>query len=135
MTDVLELGYRYVVPSVKRRLVEILSKKYGLSQRAIAKKLFISQSTVSRYLLRERGFLVNIEEYRDVDELIESLAKKVSENNVDRYSLAEDILRITLYVLGKGYMCKYHRMFEKTDLSKCRVCLRLFKDYGPGLDT
>ena len=78
---------------------------------------------------------MNIEDYRDVDELIESLAKKISSNEIDKYSLSEDILKITFYVLGKGYMCKYHRMIEKTDLSKCRICLRLFKNYSLASDT
>jgi len=48
MITVFELGYRYVIPSIRRRLVELLVEKHSLEEVEVAKLLSVSTSAASR---------------------------------------------------------------------------------------
>ena len=127
--SVFELAYRHVYPAVKRRLVEILYNEYKLTQQEIARLLHISQSAASRYKNLARGGLVDLSRFKDIDEEIHRLAEKVVHENLDKYRLVNELTRITLKILAKGYICSYHKMIDKDiDPDKCRICLDLFKD-------
>lgn len=81
-----ELAYRYVYPAVKRRLVEILYNEYKLTQQEIARLLYISQSTASRYKNLARRGLIDLSKFKDIDEEIHRLAKKCyvkNQTNID----------------------------------------------------
>lgn len=50
-----EAVVRYMLPSIRSVLANHLYREYGLSQLKIARILGVSQSTISRYVNRERG--------------------------------------------------------------------------------
>ena len=127
--SVFELAYRHVYPAVKRRLVEILYNEYKLTQQEIARLLHISQSAASRYKNLARGKLIDLSRFKDIDEEIHRLAEKLVREKPDKYRLVNELVRITLKALARGYICSYHRMIDKDiDPDKCRICLDLFKN-------
>ncbi len=129
--SVFELAYRYVYPSVKKRLVEILHGEHGLSQWRISKLLYMDQSTVSRYIGRERGVLIDLSRYRDVDILLHRYADTIVKENPDKYKLMKDLVKITLWIMGRGYICGYHReLDDSVEVSKCGICLHLFRGFN-----
>ncbi len=125
--DISELFYRYVFPSVRRRLVEILYRESGLSQEEVARKTYLTQSAVSRYLRGGRGGYIDLSKFRDIDEMLRKLAWELTENGMDEYALQYRLAKIAFEALGKGYICPYHGTIDPdVDLKRCNICKDLF---------
>jgi predicted transcriptional regulator len=123
---VFEFGYRYVIPSIKRRLIEKLIDM-GMGRREVSKRLGLSVSAISRYLSMERGSTINIALFNDLDESIGRLALLIKDKIADPYIIQLAIYRIALYALSRKYMCEDH---SKVDISvnpkTCSICPTLF---------
>ena len=86
------------LPFIRKILAKTLYIKYNLTQSEIAKKLNISQATISYYLSEKRG-VKELELNEKVTELIENFARAVAfRKNVSKKELEEfyDELRKSL---------------------------------------
>ena len=74
---------KYVIPSLRREIVRILSEEYEMSNREIAKKLDLTDAAVSQYLSNKRGttFELNADIQNMVKESTERIAKGKSTVN------------------------------------------------------
>ncbi|NJE06231.1 ArsR family transcriptional regulator [Thermococcus sp. M36] len=125
-TNAFEVASRYIYPSLRRRLVEVLREK-GLTQTGIAELLHITQSAVSRYLKMDRGALIDLKAFPDIDEEVKALAERIIRERPDEYEIHAELVRISLRLLGKGYACSFHaRIDPDIDPSLCNVCIELF---------
>ncbi|MEO3993689.1 MAG: transcriptional regulator [Desulfurococcaceae archaeon TW002] len=102
MSSVFELGYRYLIPSLKRRLTEIMNKELRMSEVEIARELKITPSSVSRYLRGERGAAIEIATYTDINEELIKLAKDLSKQDLDLQTIEIRLLKITIQVMSKN---------------------------------
>lgn len=124
--SVFELGYRYLLPSINRRLVEKLCE-LGLMKIEIARKLKLSHSAISRYLAMQRGYFIDLTRFPDVEEMIAKLALTIKEKNLSIYDIQREILKIALYVLSRKYLCEYHAKISlDIELDKCNICPTIF---------
>lgn len=131
MRNVFCIASRYVCPSVKRRLVEILYKEKMLSQTQIARKLYISQSAVSRYLAMKRGSYLDIAICLEIDNEIKKLAEILTQKDIEELKLEKLILRIVLKAMGSGCICRFHKQIDPTiDPNKCNICKELFGEHA-----
>ncbi|MEM2739445.1 MAG: helix-turn-helix domain-containing protein [Candidatus Bathyarchaeia archaeon] len=129
MISIFELGYRYVIPSIKRRLTEKLIE-VGLTQREAARKLGLSISTVSRYLSMERGVFIDLASYSDVDKTVNDLALAVKDDSIDFYDIQIWIHRIAFYMLSRKYICKIHAKIDLgIDPDRCSICPKLIASH------
>lgn len=125
-TNAFEVASRYVYPSLRRRLVEILREK-GLKQMEIAELLHITQSAVSRYLGMDRGGLIDVNRFKDVDTKLKELADEILKEKPNEYKIHSQLIQLALDMLGKGYVCSFHSKVDpELDPGECRVCLELF---------
>ncbi|NJE03225.1 transcriptional regulator [Thermococcus sp. MV11] len=125
-TNAFEVASRYVYPSLRRRLVEILYEN-GLKQTEIAELLHITQSAVSRYLNMGRGALIDVSQFPDIDSELSRLAGRITEERPSEYEIHSELVRISLELLGKGYACSFHaRIDPEVNPAECNVCLELF---------
>ncbi|AMM54670.1 transcriptional regulator [Pyrococcus kukulkanii] len=121
-----EVASRYVYPSLRRRLVQVLREK-GLKQDEIAELLHITQSAVSRYLRKDRGALIDVEQFKDIDEKVGEIAEWVIEERPSEYEIHKALVKLTLEMLGRGYVCSFHSLIDPTlNPEECNVCLELF---------
>ncbi|MCS7369154.1 MAG: transcriptional regulator [archaeon GBS-70-058] len=128
MKTPLEIGYRYVLPSLKSQLTKILTTKFNLNQIEASKTLKISKSTVSRYLSMERGSKIDMSKFSDVNEILEKLASKILVERLDEYSIEMELIKITLHILSKRYLCNFHAEIDpQIDPAKCNICSKIFK--------
>ena len=126
--DISELFYRYVFPSVRRRLVVILYREFGLGQEEVAKRAHLTQSAVSRYIRGGRGSYIDLSKFKDIDRMLRDLAEELSKNVMSEYDLQYRLAKIAFEALGKGYICSYHEKIDRTvDLSRCNICRDLFQ--------
>ncbi len=127
MSSVLELGYRYVIPSLRRKLAEILHQELKLSKVEVARKLGISPSAVSRYLNSERGAILDISRLLPaVEEALRKLAEAVAREDLDHYAVEGELLRIALRAAASRSLCGYHSKYFSVDPARCSICSRLF---------
>lgn len=126
MTSVFEFGYRYVIPSIRRRLIEKLVEM-GLTRREAARKIGLSASAASRYLSMERGAYVNVAAHSDVDRAIGELAISIKEGRISYIDIQIQIHRIAIYALSRKYMCEDHvKVAPEISPKQCSICPTLF---------
>ncbi|WP_048146785.1 transcriptional regulator [Pyrococcus abyssi] len=122
-----EVASRYVYPSIRRRLVEIMRSEKGLKQLQIAELLHISQSAVSRYLRMNRGSIIDVSKFDDIDSEVRELAERIIKEKLSEYEIHKELMRITLDFLKKGYGCSFHaRIDPEIDPNSCRICMEIF---------
>ena len=125
-TNAFEAVAKYVYPSLRRRLVEILREK-GLNQMQVAKLLYITQSAVSRYLRMNRGALVDVEKFPDIDDKLKGLAETIVKERPDEYYIHGELVKIAIEMLGKGYVCSFHSKVDpEIDPRVCKICIETF---------
>ncbi|WP_297470512.1 helix-turn-helix domain-containing protein [Thermococcus sp.] len=121
-----EVASRYVYPSLRRRLVEHL-RNMGLKQVEIAELLHVTQSAVSRYLNMDRGSMIDVSKFRDIDRELEELADEILEFRPGEYVIHRRLIEIALKMLGRGYVCAFHsRIDPEVNPAECRICIELF---------
>ncbi|NJE60917.1 ArsR family transcriptional regulator [Thermococcus sp. 21S7] len=125
-TNAFEVASRYVYPSLRRRLVEILYEN-GLKQTEIAQLLHITQSAVSRYLRMDRGALMDVSQFPDIDNELRSFADEIIKKKPSEYKVHRKLVEISVEMLGKGYVCQFHSKIDpEVNPAECSVCLELF---------
>ena len=128
-TNAFEVASRYIYPSLRRRLVEILRER-GLKQTEIAGLLYITQSAVSRYLKMDRGALIDVSAFPDVDAEINALADRIFRDKPNEYEIHSELIRIAVRMLGRGYACSFHSKLDpEINPVECRVCIELFSGF------
>lgn len=127
MIPVLELGYKFVAPSIMRRLVELLTSEYGFTQVEAAEKLGISQSAASRYLRRERGASFDVRRVGELELLLRDLALRIAAGKLDPREAQAEITKTVLLAMRKRYVCSFHASLDpEADPLTCTICPELF---------
>jgi len=122
-----EVAAKYAYPSLRRRLVEILYKEHNLTQTQVAELLHITQSAVSRYLQMNRGALIEVSKFPDIDTDLRKLAEEISIERPTEYKIHAELVKIALKMLGKGYLCSLHKKIDpELNPAECKVCIDLF---------
>ena len=111
-----EIEVWYVIPTVRKELAKCLLD-LGLTQKAIAAKLQVTEPAVSQYLKGKRG--KDVKFTPSVLKVIQASAKKIKSSNLKGVTNKE-IYKITNYV-RKNCLCKIHKGIDK-DRKSCGVC-------------
>ena len=115
------------MPSLRRRLVEILYREHGFTQQEISEMLGLSQPAVSKYLSGSRGFYLDVSIINEVEESVKHLASLIAIGRLKGYSLELELARIVISMLGRGYACQLHAKLDTTITPyECGVCKKLF---------
>jgi predicted transcriptional regulator len=128
MKSVYEIVYKYVLPSIKRRLAEEL-QFLGFTEREVARMLSISQSLISRYNKGERGALINIKLFNDIDLQVRKLAREIAENKLDSMQIYVELHKFAAYFMVKRYGCVLHTKIDGINPAKCNVCSTIFSPH------
>jgi predicted transcriptional regulator len=111
-----EIEVWYLLPSIRKELVSEMFKR-GLKQREIAKKLEISDSSVSLYQSKKRG--------EDI-KFSEKVKNKITKS-VDRIlqggSVTKELINICELAKKELVLCGLHKKYGDVK-GKCEICLR-----------
>jgi len=100
-----EVGVKTVLPAVKAIMARQIVEKHGLNEQKTAALLGLSQSAVSRYVGRERGNLIAIEDSTEILGLITQMVTSLIKEPNNKAEILKLFCQICQAVREKGLMC------------------------------
>jgi uncharacterized protein len=102
-----------------RQIVE----KHGLNELQTAQLLGLSQSAVSRYVSKERGNLLAIENSTEILALIEQMVNSLIKEPNNKKEILDLFCQVCTTVREKGLMCPFcQKEMSKEWVEKCLFC-------------
>jgi uncharacterized protein len=101
-----EVGVKTVLPAVKAIMARSILEKHGLNEKQTADLLGLSQSAVSRYVGRERGNLIAIED-TNVIALIDQMVTHLIKAPDNKTDLLKLFCQTCTAIREKGLMCTH----------------------------
>ncbi len=118
-----EIAVKCLLPSVRAMIAKELMAKHNLNQTQAAKCLGVSQPAISLYHRKIRGKALNLEKEKEINMLIEKMAKKLAKKNVSDKDFILMFCKICKTIRAKGLMCELHKAFDPSiDIEKCDLC-------------
>ncbi len=102
-----EVGVKTVLPAVKALMARSIVEKHGLNEKQTAELLGLSQSAVSRYVGRERGNLLTIENSTEVLALIEQMVTSLIKDPNNKAEILTHFCQTCTAIREKGLMCPF----------------------------
>ena len=102
-----EVGVKTVLPAVKAVMARSIIEKHGLNEEQTAGLLGLSQSAVSRYVGRERGNLLPIENSTEVLALIDQMVTFLIKEPNNKEEILNLFCQTCTVIREKGLMCSY----------------------------
>ncbi len=126
---VFDFASRYVIPAIKRRIIKILYSEYGYNQLLISKLLGISQSSVSKYVSKQKKLSIDLSNIQFAETRIRDLINEIEKKNLSGEDLELAVSKLAVELLRGKHLCEYHSLIEGgVKKSSCDVCTKLFKD-------
>ena len=115
-----EIIVNRMLPHIRAEIVRILVNDYSMKQIDVARRLGITQASVSQYISSVRGgddFLHEM--FPEIKEYTQSIAEKIAlgENKEGQIAL---LCQICEHIREKENFCSYHRQMLQID--KCGIC-------------
>ena len=102
-----EVGVKTVLPAVKAIMARSIVEKHGLNEKQTAELLGLSQSAVSRYVGRERGNLLTIENSTEILALIDQMVTSLIKEPNNKMEILSLFCQTCAAIREKGLMCPY----------------------------
>jgi len=118
-----EVVVKCLLPAVRAMIAKKLATKYHMKQIEVAKLLKVSQPAISLYYRKIRGKAMNLENDREVTQLIEKFADSLAKNELSHEDFMLKFCEICTVIRAKGLMCRLHKTFDPdVDVENCRIC-------------
>ncbi len=115
-----ELVVGKILPSLRAAVVKELSGKYRMKQSDIAKKMGITQASVSQYLSSARAGGSKItESFPKIKSYADDIAKRIVQGE-DRFQVYSVICSACKDIRSDEQFCKMHRIVA--NLPGCDIC-------------
>jgi uncharacterized protein len=102
-----EVGVKTVLPAVKAIMARSIVEKHGLNEKQTAELLGLSQSAVSRYVSKERGNLLAIENATEVLTLIDQMVTHLIKEPNNKTEILKLFCQTCKAIREKGLMCPF----------------------------
>jgi predicted transcriptional regulator len=118
-----EIAVKSVIPAIKATIAKELVETYGLTQNQAAEILGISQSAVSKYTRKIRGYVIKIDNLKEIQPLIENMINQIVNGNMDRTEFLKNFCQTCTLIRKEKLMCPF---CQKTDpkiiAEQCNFC-------------
>ncbi|MEM3824022.1 MAG: helix-turn-helix domain-containing protein [Candidatus Bathyarchaeia archaeon] len=119
-----EIAVKSVIPAVKALIAKQLVEKHGLKQERVAEILGISQSAVSKYTRKVRGYAIKIDSITEIDPLIEKMVEFLEDGTYQRREFLKVFCQTCMTIRKTGIMCQFCQKTEpKITIEECDFCL------------
>jgi predicted transcriptional regulator len=115
-----ELVVAKIMPAMRASVVKELSGKYHMKQAEIARKLGITQASVSQYLSSARAAGTKmIESFPQIKTYSNEISKRIAAGE-DRFEWSSVLCRACKDIRSNEAFCKLHRV--ESHLAGCDIC-------------
>ncbi|MDH7564105.1 MAG: hypothetical protein QHH24_04390 [Candidatus Bathyarchaeota archaeon] len=121
-----EVAVKSVIPAVKALIARELIEEHGFKQDHVAELLGVSQSAVSKYTRKVRGYAVKIDKIEEIQPQIDKMIMMLMKRPTERKEFLKLFCQTCLTVRKKGLMCQFCQKSEPTiKIENCAFCLSL----------
>jgi hypothetical protein len=100
-----EIGVKTVLPAVKAIMARSIVEKHGLNEKQTANLLGLSQSAVSRYVGRERGNQLLLDNSNEVLTLIDQMVLNLLKQPNNKVEILKLFCQTCQTIRERGLMC------------------------------
>ncbi len=132
-----EFIVKEVIPYIRARLIHHLFLEKKISQREIARLLWIQQPTVSKIIRTKQGTLQDQSFFdeEEINEFISNTIDKILSQEWKPTDFIHDVQKLIWKSLMGGTLCQHHKaLYPELRELQCDACFRLFSDTS-GLGT
>jgi predicted transcriptional regulator len=118
-----EVGVKTVLPAVKAIMAREIVEKHGLNEQQTAQLLGLSQSAVSRYISKERGNLLAVEDSAEILALISQMVTFLVKEPTNKAEILKLFCQTCTAIREKGLMCPFCQKEMPTNWAEnCLFC-------------
>jgi predicted transcriptional regulator len=119
-----EIAVKSVIPSMKALIANELVEKHGLKQDDVAELLGISQSAVSKYSRKVRGYMVKVDDAEEIMPLVNRMIELLLNGNCQRKEFLGFFCQMCKAIRRKQLMCQFCQKTDSTiEIEECGYCL------------
>jgi len=120
-----EIAVKSVVPAVKALIAKELVEKRGLKQDDVAEILGVSQSAVSKYTRKVRGYVIKIDDLEEIEPLIDEMTALLVSGTYRREAFLKRFCQTCTLIRKTGLMCQFcKKTDQKINIEECGFCLK-----------
>jgi predicted transcriptional regulator len=113
-----------VIPAIKALMAKELVDGHGLKQDKVAEILGVSQSAVSKYSRKVRGYVVRIDGPQEVRSLIDSMVVLLLNGGHQRMEFLQLFCQTCVVVREANLMCPFCAKSDpKVKIDECGFCV------------
>ena len=118
-----EVGVKTVLPAVRALMARTILEKHGMKEEQAADILNLSQSAVSKYVTRDRGNALVIENVAEVQKLVDKMITLLIQEPDRKMELMELFCQTCRTIREKGLLCQLCRENEDESWREnCNFC-------------
>jgi len=117
-----------VIPAIKALMAKELVEEHGLKQDQVAEILGISQSAVSKYSRKVRGYVIKLDDVAEVQPLINDMIVLLMNRTYRRTEFLELFCQTCLAIRKTSLMCEFCQKSDpKIKIEECGFCALIFR--------
>lgn len=119
-----EIAVKSVIPAVKALMAKELVEKHGLRQDEVAELLGISQSAVSKYTRKVRGYVIKIDDVEEVQPLISKMIGLLVSGTCKRREFLVVFCQTCSTIRKTRLMCPFCQKADPAiEIEECGLCM------------
>ena len=120
-----EIAVKSVIPAVKALIARELVEKHGLKQDEAAELLGISQSAVSKYTRKVRGYVIKVDGLEEIEPLIDEMIGILVSRTHKRGEFLRCFCQTCVLIRKTSLMCQFcQKADQKIKIEECGFCLK-----------
>jgi predicted transcriptional regulator len=106
-------------------MAQQLVEQHGLNQDEVAELLGISQSAVSKYAKKVRGYVLVLDKVEPIQPLISDMITLLMNGEYQRAEFLQLFCRTCAIIRRTGMVCEFCRKSEaKMNIAECNFCIQ-----------
>jgi uncharacterized protein len=118
-----EIVAKSALPALRAMVAKRLQEEYHLTQQEVAKRLGVTQASVSNYARKTRGIMVNLEGDSTVTKAASKIAGELASDHPDTREALRSMTEVLDYIRFNKMMCVLHGDLEPSFQTEgCFAC-------------
>ena len=123
MINPYEMISRSALPALRAMVARRLQEEYRMTQQQVAKRLGVTQASISNYSRHARGSMINLETDAVVSGAADKIALLLSSDPVSEAEAVNAMTEVCDYIRFNRLMCSLHQDLEPGyNVDTCAAC-------------